>query len=244
MEYNTSITKKIFYNTIIKKGILNSSAIYTVSEFSKNRIVEWSGCNPGKIKVVYNGISDIFYSNKNKIVKEKPYIFCCSNRKGHKNEYRLIQAFSLSKLNDDFNLIFSGYPTNELQLLINKFKINNDVKFTGRLDEVELSSWYKGATFTIFPSLYEGFGLPLVESMASGTPVIASNTSSLPEIGGDAAYYIDPYDIDSISIGMRELASSCILRDSLTNKGFERAKSFSWERTANLVSIGLNSIIS
>lgn len=242
--YNSSLIKRIYYRTIILPAITRAYCVLTVSEFSKKRIVDWSGCSPEKVKVVGNGVSSAFHEAVAPIKPGYRYIFCCSNRKGHKNETRLLEAFKKSELNNTMKIVFTGHADASTLNIIKQHKLELSVIFTGHVSEGELASWYKGATASIFPSLYEGFGLPLIESMACGTPVIASNTTCLPEIGGDAGYYVDPMDIDSISTGILNVVQDKSLQIQMREKGLSRAKLFTWDRTASLVSNALRGMSS
>ena len=115
---------------------------------------------------------------------------------------------------------------------VQRLGLEPHVHFTGYVEEEDLPAVYNGADLFVFPSLYEGFGLPVLEAMASGTPVITSNCSSLPEVGGDAAILIDPYDVDAIAEAMQQVLLNPTLAASLRVKGLAHAKKFSWERTA------------
>jgi glycosyltransferase involved in cell wall biosynthesis len=241
--HNSSLTKRIYYRRIILPAIKQAYRVLTVSEFSKKRIVDWSGCHPNKVKVVGNGVSSAFHGAVSPINPGYPYIFCCSNRKGHKNEARLLQAFKNSALNTQVKLVFTGFPDKAILDIIKKLHLDMSVTFTGRIPEGELAGWYKGAIATVFPSLYEGFGLPLIESMACGTPVIASNTTSLPEVGGDAGYYVDPLNIESIAEGLDHVVQNKFLQEEMRKKGFSRSKLFTWDRTAYLISDALKGMI-
>ncbi|MBH2032237.1 MAG: glycosyltransferase family 4 protein [Pseudomonadales bacterium] len=241
--HNSSISKKLYYQLIIRPAIDRAYKVLTVSEYSKKRILEWADCDEEKIRVVGNGISESFFSNSTAETPGYAYFFCCSNRKGHKNEKRLIHAFAQSQLGNDIKLVITGDIDADLHNTINKHKLHNKVLFTGRVSEEKLAALYKGALATVFPSIYEGFGLPVIESMACGTPVIASNTTSLPEVGGQAAYYFDPYNIESISDAMLKLANDDELRREMRANGFLQAKNYSWEKTAKSVSAALDGII-
>lgn len=241
--HNSSISKKLYYKHIIKPAIYNSYRVLTVSEYSKKRILEWSECDPNKVHVVGNGVSDSFTIHATPMMPGYDYFFCCSNRKGHKNEERLIQAFSYSQLGRDTKLVFTGAEDESISTIIQKYRLENKVIFTGKVSESELAAWYKGAVATVFPSLYEGFGLPVIESMACGTPVIASNTTSLPEVGGNAAQYFDPLIIESISDAMTQIVSDAELRQTMRKLGLVQAEQFSWHKTAKLVSNALDGII-
>lgn len=241
--HNSSLLKRAYYRIIIRPAIDRAYRVLTVSEFSRQRIIEWSGCNPEKVCVVGNGVSKAFSINTEKQIREYRYLFCCSNRKGHKNEYRLLHAFVESGLSNDLKLVFTGYPDNGLKALIQNLGLTEAVIFTGLISEADLSSWYRGAEATVFPSLYEGFGLPVIESMACGTPVIASNTTSLPEVGGNAGYYVDPLDIENIAQGIRRVTSDNNLRSQMCENGLIRARAFTWDRTASLVKKAIGGIV-
>ena len=233
--HNSSLFKQIYYRNIILPAINRAYRVLTVSEFSKKRIIDWSGCQPDKVKVVGNGVSSAFHDAVSPIKPGYSYIFCCSNRKGHKNEARLLHAFKKSALNNQVKLVFTGTPDEPILGIIKKLHLDTSVTFTGRIPEEELAGWYRGAIATVFPSLYEGFGLPIIESMACGTPVIASNTTSLPEVGGDAGYYVDPLNVESIAEGLKHVVQDKFLQADMRKKGLSRAKLFTWDRTANLI---------
>ncbi|TKA90184.1 glycosyltransferase family 4 protein [Halopseudomonas bauzanensis] len=235
VEHNSSTLKRLYYQLIIRPAIHRAEQVLTVSEFSRGRIVEWAGCDPERVTVVGNGVSDIFHAEVSPMQPGYAYFFCCSNRKGHKNEKRLIEAFKLSGLHRDCKLVFTGKANNALQQLISREGLQQQVLFTGHLCETELASWYRGAIATVFPSLYEGFGLPVAESMACGTPVITSELTSMPEVGGNAALYIDPHDSDSISLAMIAVAENAELSSRLCNRGLTQSRNFTWDRTASLV---------
>jgi len=213
----------------------NAAAILTVSEFSKKRIIEFFSVQENKVFVVGNGVSHHFTVRSNKIVLDKPYIFCVSNRKGHKNEESLIHAFAKTKAGEEIKLVFSGNTTDYLTNLLRSLNIEKNVIFTGRLSDDELANYYRGALFSVFPSLYEGFGLPIVESFACGTAVITSNITSMPEIAGDAALLVNPHDIDEIARGIDKLFSDSNVRDILAKKGLERAKLYTWDNVVRNV---------
>lgn len=241
VDHNSSFSKRAFYRSVILPGIHKAVKVLTVSQFSRNRIIEWANCPPSKVHVVYNGLSKAFQLGESKH-KGRPYFFCCSNRKGHKNEARTIEAFRASGLSRDFDLVFSGDTTIELTNLVSSLKLDASIVFAGRLSEDALASLYQGATATVFVSLYEGFGLPIIESMACGTPVITSCTTSLPEVGGDAALYADPLNIDEIADRMRRIATDSALRAHMASAGLEQSKKFSWDKTSALVAKAIHDL--
>ncbi|CEE91795.1 Glycosyl transferases group 1 family protein [Xenorhabdus nematophila str. Anatoliense] len=232
---NSNFLKKIFYNRIIKKGCFTSNRILTVSEFSKKRIIEWSGVPENKVVNVGNGVDDSFNIRVNPLALGYPYLLCVSNRKLHKNELSLIKAFSKANIDPAIKLLFTGNPTAELMALIDELNLSERVVFHGFVNDSELPSLYRGSLGLLFPSLYEGFGLPVLEAMACGIPVLTSNVTSLPEVAGDAALFVDPYSIDDIADGINQLITDKDLRTMLVERGIVRAKMFTWDKVAERV---------
>ncbi|RFS29457.1 glycosyltransferase family 1 protein [Acinetobacter sp. SWAC5] len=182
LDANSSVLKRLYYNLILKRACRKCAFIVTVSEFSKKRIVEWSGVNPNKVKVIYNGVSEAFHPNVKAYEPGFPYIFIVGNRKLHKNEDRAMRAFAQANIDKNIRLLFSGKPSDQLLQTSKELNIENRIIFLGQLSEKQLASTYKGAICLLFPSLYEGFGLPVIEANACETPVITSNIGALQEI--------------------------------------------------------------
>ncbi|WP_262947631.1 MULTISPECIES: glycosyltransferase family 4 protein [Xenorhabdus] len=232
---NSSFLKKIFYNYVIKRGCFTSNRILTVSEFSKKRIIEWSGISEHKVINVGNGVDDSFNIKVKPLKLGHPYLLCVSNRKLHKNEPSLIQAFAKANINPSIKLLFTGNPTTELIKLINELNLSEKIVFHGFVNDSDLPSLYRGALGLLFPSLYEGFGLPILEAMACGIPVLTSNVTSLPEVASDAALLIDPYSIDDMANGINQLVTDQDLRIMLVERGTVRAKMFTWDKVAERI---------
>jgi glycosyltransferase involved in cell wall biosynthesis len=233
--YNSSMLKRFYYQHVIFPGIHMAHRIVTVSEYSKKRILDWSGCVPEKVVVACNGVSDAFKEQGNRALPGYPYLFCCSNRKEHKNEARLLYAFKLSGLHKQLKLVFTGFADKASSEKVIEHGLSDCVVYIGKIEESDLASWYRGAIATVFPSLYEGFGLPVIESMACGTPVVTSCTTSLPEVGGDAALYVDPISLESIAHGIVTVIDDSALREDMKKRGLLRAAEFTWERAARSV---------
>ncbi|MFQ1933234.1 glycosyltransferase family 4 protein [Aeromonas veronii] len=240
---NSSILKKFFYNFIIKRNVRNAKKILTVSCFTKEKIISWSGVDAERVVVVGNGVSSAFFSDSLNVGLKKQ-VLCVSNRKEHKNERRLIKAFSCANIDKNICLLFTGEPTQELQHLINSCNLNGRVRFSGFVSDSSLRSLYSESLALLFPSLYEGFGLPVVEAMACGVPVLTSNTTSLPEVAGDAALLVNPESVDEIRVGIEQLVHDEALRTELIAKGLERAKLFSWDAVAARVQAVLDEVTS
>lgn len=228
--------KKIYYDILIKPAIKKASAIFAVSEHAKNDILEWSTVSQDRVHVVGNGISEKFVPVGKKTWLSKPYFLFIGNCKPHKNLPRLIKAFALSQLHQDYLLVISGKPDLGIMASAKELRIDHAIFFVGgQLEDTQLSALYRGAYATVVPSLYEGFGLPALESMACGTPVLSSNVASLPEVVGEGGLYFDPYDIENIAYHLKYLAEHAELRESLSQCGIVRSSGFSWDQTTSKV---------
>jgi len=221
-----------------------SACILTVSESSKRDILHFFNVPADKVVVIYNAIDERFSipPSEDDVARvreryqlDQRFVLYVGNIKPHKNLVRLIEAFDeLRGRFDDLKLLIIGDEISKLPALrraVHRNKLHKFVRFLGYLKDDTLTVLYRLASVFVFPSLYEGFGLPPLEAMASGTPVVTSNVSSLPEVTGDAAVLVDPYDVDSIADGMRRILDDPRLAEELRIKGLKRAREFSWERS-------------
>lgn len=225
-----------YYKFLIPQIARNSLKIITISEFSKNEIVNLLNVHEGKIKVIHCGTAEEFVNlkdNNSVIDNRKRYILSVSTLDPRKNLESLILAFRKLKV-PDLQLIIVGSKNNVFtgNKLTNLINADRNIIFTGYVSDRELKSLYRNAELFVYPSLYEGFGLPPLEAMVCGVPVVVSNTASLPEVCGDAVYYVDPYSVESIAEGIYMVLTDEGLRQGLIQKGLERAKLFSWEKSA------------
>jgi glycosyltransferase involved in cell wall biosynthesis len=223
--------------------------ILTVSEASKADILRYCDVPADRVIVVHNAIDDRFATPPSKDAVERareryqldgPFVLYVGNIKPHKNLERLIDAFDLVRRGgfERLQLLIIGdqisrYP--RLRRAVDKHKLHKHVRFLGFVHDDTLAALYRLATVFVFPSLYEGFGLPPLEAMASGTPVVASNRSALPEVLGDAAVLVDPYSSASIAEGIQRALSDPALRQVLTERGLARARTFSWEASVKRI---------
>jgi len=164
-----------------------------------------------------------------------PYYFCVGRRRGHKNVEGILRAFAKVASHTQSHLIFGGKEDihdTQWKVLAERLGIAARIHFTGFLSKEQLAGHYRHAVCLVFPSLYEGFGLPILEAMSYGCPVITSDMSSMPEVAGGAALLVDPRDVDAIVLAMTRLAEDLNLRSVLKAKGFENCRRFSWEKTA------------
>lgn len=223
---------KIYYRQVIARLAKKAKQIITVSHFSKGQLVDLLGIPEHLISVIYNGVDEHFLENEESTDLDRPYLLYVGNRRANKNLPAMLTAFSRAQIPEDFIFALSGKPDPELDELINNLEIQNRVRFLGYIPEDDLPKLYKGAFATLFVSLMEGFGLPVLESMASGTPVLTSSASSLPEIAGGAALCVDPKDIEAIQHGIEKLVNDKKLYEECIHKGKDRARKFPWEATA------------
>ena len=227
-----------------------SNRILTVSEASKRDILDYFHVPPEKIDVIYNGIDELFSELpsdedigrvRERYQLDDPFILYAGNIKPHKNIERTIEAFHLLRRSAEFDsvkLVIIGDEIAKYAALrhaVHRHKLHKYVRFFGFVQDRTLAILYRLAAVFVFPSLYEGFGLPPLEAMASGTPVITSNVSSLPEVVGDAALLVDPLQPEAISEAMRRVLTDSALRDDLRARGLVRARQFSWERSIHRV---------
>ena len=222
-----------------------SDCILTVSDASKRDILHFFNVPPEKIVVIYNAIDTHFSVTppaeavtrvRERYQLDHKFVLYVGNIKPHKNLVRLIEAFDELRRGEleDLKLLIIGDEISKLPALrraVHRHKLHKHVRFLGFLPDDQLAVLYRLASVFVFPSLYEGFGLPPLEAMASGTPVVTSNVSSLPEVVGDAAVLVDPYDVDSIVDGLRRVLTDPARAAEMRRKGLERAREFSWERS-------------
>ncbi len=231
---------RIFLSSAARKA----SRVITVSEASKRDIISFLHTPAEKIEVVYNGFDERITATtpdeearvRDRFQLDAPFVLYAGNIKPHKNVDRLIEAFALLRQRGytDVRLLLIGDDISRyssLRRLVHRHQLHQQVRFLGFVSVDTLAALYRLARVFVFPSLYEGFGLPPLEAMANGTPVITSNVSSLPEVVGDAALLIDPLDATSIADAMARVLTDADLRADLVRRGRERAKAFSWERS-------------
>ncbi|GAB6010894.1 glycosyltransferase family 4 protein [Viscerimonas tarda] len=229
-----------FYGFMFPRIGKKAQAILTVSEFSKREIVDTLGVDPDKIHVVHSNVpfhtkpGDEEVLNFGRDTDAGKYILTVSSMDPRKNFVRLVEAFS--KMEDKsiklyiIGMQFKAFNTPDLRKLIGE-----NVSLPGYIDDEALQKMYRNALFSVYPTLYEGFGLPPLESMTYGCPVIAADIPALKEISGDAVLYADPYSIEDMTSKMNLLAKDEELRRELVVKGLKQIKNYSWDMSAKKV---------
>lgn len=235
--------KFFIYRLVIKYAIKKSEKIIAVSQFTKNDILENYEISQNKIEITHEACEDFcfFSSEKNpgNVLRKygiiKPYVLYVGNAYPHKNLERLVIAFAeILKNNSNVKLVLVGkedYFYNRLKSLVVNKKIENII-FSGFIPDDDLDLIYKEASLYVFPSLYEGFGLPPLEAMSKGVPAVSSDASCMREILGEAAYYFDATDVKEISQAVNVVLNDDKLKKELSLKGYERVKIFSWKEMA------------
>ena len=212
-----------------RKTILAANQIITVSEHTKRDLLYFFPELQEKITVIYHGSTFPILSCDE---RKENYILFTGGRGGYKNFDAFVRAIAPLLIKYNLRLVCTGQPFNDKERTLLESLHIADRTTCKLADEKELMELYSKATAFVFPSLYEGFGIPVLEAFATGCPAVLSNTSSLPEIGADAAIYFDPYSIDDMRAQIDRVISSSILQNELVKKGKERAKQFSWEKCA------------
>ena len=240
-----SSLKQFYFNTVIRKLCKRAAIVFTVSHFTRQRLEDWLG----RIDIVVapNGVSSAFKVKNNQQAMAGDYFLYVGNRRPHKNIDTLLKGFASfvhhSADNKRILLKLTGRPSDTITGSILALKIENHVEFLGaNISETDLASIYTGARALIIPSLEEGFGLPALEAMSCGTPVICSDRGGLKEVVGDAGLIIDPCRHESITQAMTDLIGSNELRDQLVKKGFLQTAEFNWDVSASIIQRALNDV--
>jgi len=220
---------RFYYNFTIPKIIKVADKIITVSNTERETIMESFPRYAKKIVSIHNGIDEIFLSSETILEKEN-YLLYVGSLNPRKNLQGVIEAFLQIAEGIPHKLVIVGVNTGAFKKT--RTKDSDRIKFLGFVNQEYLVQLYRNAAVFVFPSLYEGFGLPLLEAMACGCPVITSNISSLPEVAGDSAIMIDPYDVNAMANAMYNVLTNESLRQEMIKKGLQRIKLFSWEKAA------------
>jgi glycosyltransferase involved in cell wall biosynthesis len=239
-----SAAKRAYYRLMVRPAILRAQKVFTVSEFSRQAISEWAAIDPHRIVNVGNGVAVEFSSQGRSFDEfDRPYFLHVGGCRPHKNLFRLLLAWSTRRTLRECLLVCLGEPTKAARESIARLGLEGRVIFSGLVSDEKLAQLYRGATALVFVSLYEGFGLPIVEAMACGCPVITSSVASMPEVAGGAAILVDPCDAHAIGAQCERVLQDAALRESLRVRGVERAKIFHWDDVATRVREALSAYL-
>ena len=239
---------RVYFRTFFRRFALKAERIATISEYSKNDISNLYHVPLAKIDNVSCGIKDKFKpldertkdEVKSKYTGGEEYFFFIGSMHPRKNIPRLLQAFKIFKKNSQAKtkLLLAGHlfwDTGDIKTELDRHTYKSDIIFIGRVGDEVLGLLLGASVCLTYIPTFEGFGLPIAEAFQAGVPVICSNTSSMPEVAGEAAIIVDPVNIQDISAAMERITRDEILRAELIRKGHERRRLFSWERTAGLL---------
>jgi glycosyltransferase involved in cell wall biosynthesis len=252
-------TGRLFF---ARRALNRADHIFAVSHASKRDLARFFHIPESKISVVYDAVDERFLTeplpaDADRILERhavnSPYVLYAGNIRPQKNLPRLIEAFAVAKAElrgnpefDQLKLLVIGEALNrhaDLRRAVVRARVREDVRFLGFVPGPVLRVFYSRALAFLFPSLYEGFGLPPLEAMAHGTPVLTSNVSSLPEVFQEAALLVNPENVFDIARGIRQILTENALRQTLRRRGYERARMYSWENAARLVHAAYHSVL-
>jgi len=240
--------KAKYYNCFFPKFARKAKRIVTVSYFSKEDIIRTYKIDSDKVDVVYNGVNTTYTPTSDdeksgiKAIysKGKDYFLFIGSLHPRKNICGLLRAYDAfrTSVDSDIKLLIVGenmFKTSEIEMAYEGMRYKDEVVFTGRLNNEELHHVLGASLALTFVPYFEGFGIPVIEAMNAGVPVICSNTTSLPEVGGNAVLYVDPFSLSQIKDAMLRIYQEKELRDSLIERGFVQKEKFSWDKTAELL---------
>jgi glycosyltransferase involved in cell wall biosynthesis len=239
-----SLHKRLYFQSMIPAAVLRSDRVIAISESTKCDLLRFIPTDAGKINVVHHGVEPRFrpVREKNRLddVREKyglgrRFILFVGLIEPRKNLENLVDAYESSGLGKDFDLVLAGnlgWDYSGLLRKIESSQFREKIRLPGYIADGDLPALFSMAAAFVYPSVYEGFGLPVLEAMACGTPVITSQASSLPEVAGDAAILVDPFDPKALASALQIVLADEDLRRSLSERGIQRAQFFTWEKTA------------
>jgi len=228
-----------YFEKFFFKNIYKSDLIITGSEFTKQEILQRLDFEEEQVKVIYHGIDHKLFKIYDDLTLSfnlpKQFIFSVGSIEPRKNLIGLLNAYNMldDTYKEEYSLVLAGFKGWKNQEIMNLIEKNKDyIHYLGFISDEDLAKTYNLASLFVYPSFYEGFGLPPLEAMACGTPVITSDISSLPEVGGEAVVYCDPHDINDIKKKIEFVLSDKKLQKDMVGKGLQRAKMFTWEKSA------------
>jgi len=233
--------RKRYLRTALSSSIDRAASVICLSQFSRQALLELTGADPQKVHVVYHGLPPSHHGETSSGLCRPalPYILSVSSLHAYKNVMRVIQAYAQIRRNQQLphRLRIIGfeaeYTSEDIKRLATELGVSDSVDFLGPIGHEDLPAQYEGADLLVYASLYETFGLPPLEAMAAGCPVVAANSTSIPEVVGDAAEMVEPLDVDAIAQGMLHVLTDSKWRAELVKRGRSRINDFTWERAGH-----------
>ncbi len=229
----------LYYKYLLPFVLRRARSVITPSHHTKKLLMDVYGLDSSKVQVIHNGVRQSLHEAVHgNGVQEEPFILFTGRLVGMKNVEGLLRAFSRIKDYVPHKLVITGHGSRRMKKRLQELRLRDchieegRVVYKGHVSSEEMEGLYRKASLLVFPSFYEGFGLPPLEGMAHRVPVLVSRVSSLPEVCADAALYVDPHDVESIAVGMYQMLTDPRLRQLLVVKGVERVQQFRWEESA------------
>ena len=224
---------RLYYDAVLRPLYRRCDLVVCISEYTRSEFLEWSGMDESRVLKVSNAIDPAFAAQSAPQSPAKPFIFYAGNRRNFKNVPMMVRAFAASGLaKEGFELVLTGAPDDALTRIMRDVGAADSLRFRGFLTDAEIVAHYKSATCLAYLSKYEGFGLPILEAWQCGTPALLANATCLPEIGGDAALYVDPDNLPQIAQGMRTICLDEAVRARLVDRGNQRLRLYDLTRSA------------
>jgi glycosyltransferase involved in cell wall biosynthesis len=243
MPEESSPLRRLYYASVVRPAARRAARIFTVSEYSRQEIIEWAKVGEERVVVVGNGVAQAFTPGAADAgsLPQRPYFLHVGRRASNKNIGGLLAAYASVRARVPVDLVFTGTADEATLALARRLGIaSSALRFSGEVDDAGLANLYRGAVALVFPSLYEGFGIPIVEAMACGTPVITAAATATREVAGEGnAILVDPARDDELAAAMKQVVEDQELRASLIARGLARAGAFTWSAVAQRVQAAL-----
>jgi glycosyltransferase involved in cell wall biosynthesis len=229
---------------VVPSSVRRADLVLADSDSTRSDVIELLGVSPDRVRVIYPGVDACFRrvqdtrllaDVRQRYHLPERFVLSVGTLQPRKNLARLIEAYAQARLDADVKLVIAGgtgWMYEGIFRRVEELRLQNEVYFPGYVVEEDLPALYSLADLFVFPSLYEGFGLPPLEAMACGTPVVTSNVSSLPEVVGDAALMVDPRDVEALANAMGQALGEPSLRTAMVQRGRAQAQGFTWARAA------------
>jgi len=243
--------QQYYFRYFVPRILRSSRVVVTDSEYTRRAVIDRYGLSPGKVRVVYPGYNPDIYQPNGLSPRSRSgddqYVLYVGNLLSHKNVLRLLDAVAILRRRRPCHLVIRGHGrpayVRAVRERVETLSLSDAVTFLDYLSEDALRRLYTHAACLVLPSLGEGFGLPVLEAMACGIPVVTASVSSLPEVAGDAALMVDPHDSVELAEAMFRVLSDGDLRQDLRERGLRQAKRFTWRRTAEAISRVLDEVL-